>query len=91
MNTFKKTTTTEWRQFVLKVAFRLMDEEYLSDEIILTNFRGDSVGHMVFNGGIYNYDNSVFDKKMDAIYVNDFKPFLATLNIDKVDMYIYIR
>ena len=71
-----------------------MDEEHLSKEIMLSDFndfRGDTVGQMVFNGGIYNFDNSVFDKKMDEVYVDDFKPFLANLKIDEVDMYIYLR
>ena len=46
---------------------------------------------MVFNGGIYIYNNQRHDEVMDEVYVNDFKPFLANLKIDEVNMYIYMR
>ena len=91
MDTFEEPTTTAWRQFVLKLAFRLLDDENYTHDIIFDDDDGWPFGHMVFNGGIYMYDNQRHDEVMDEVYTEYFKPFLANLKIDEVDMYIYMR
>ena len=89
MTTFKEPTTTAWRQFVLKATFKILDDENYTHDIIIDDY--DDVGDMVFNGGIYDYDDKRHDKAMDELYTEYFKPFLANLKIDEVDMYISIR
>ena len=45
---------------------------------------------MVFNGGVFNYDNELHDEEMEEIWTDEFKPFLKSMNVDEVDMYIYM-
>ena len=70
MNTFKEPTTTAWRQFVLKATFKILDDENYNHHIIMDDF--NDVEDMVFNGGIYNYDNQRHDKAMDEVYTEFF-------------------
>ena len=87
----KNIPTTAWRNFVIKVALRLLEEEHFTEHIDWFDSDDYPVGHMVFNGGIYNYDNPTHDKEMEEIWTNEFKPFLKSMNVDEVDMYIYMR
>ena len=83
--------TTAWRNFVIKVAVRLFEEHGYNDEFEWFDSDDYSAGHMVFNGGVFNYDNDLHDEEMEEIWTDDFKPFLKILNVDEVDMYIYMR
>ena len=88
----KNIPTTAWRNFVIKVALRLFEEHGYSDpDDNWFNPEDETTGHMAFNGGCYNYDNDLHDAEMEEIYTNEFKPFLKILNVDEVDMYIYMR
>ena len=83
--------TTAWRNFVINQALRLLEEEHFTEHFDWFDSDDYPAGHMVFNGGIYNYDNPTHDKAMEEIWTDDFKPFLKILNVDEVDMYIYMR
>tara|TARA_R110002126_G_scaffold97397_4_gene227004 strand:- start:4498 stop:4977 length:480 start_codon:yes stop_codon:yes gene_type:complete len=87
----KNIPTTAWRNFVINQALRLLDEEHFAEHIDWYDSNDYPVGHMVFNGGIYNYDNPTHDKAMEVIWTDEFKPFLKSMNVDEVDMYIYMK
>jgi len=87
----KNIPTTAWRNFVINQALRLLEEEHFTEHIDWMDDEDYPVGHMVFNGGIYDYDNPTHDKAMEEIWTDEFKPFLKILNVDEVDMYIYMK
>jgi len=82
--------TTTWRNFVINHALRLFQEHGYNDEFEWLDNGDYPAGHMAFNGGIFNYDDDLHDEEMEEIWTNDFKPFLKSLNVDEVDMYIYM-
>ena len=83
--------TTAWRNFVINQALRLFEEHGYHDEFEWLDSEDFQAGHMVFNGGVFNYDNDLHDEEMEEIWTDDFKPFLKSMNVDEVDMYIYMR
>lgn len=88
----KNIPTTAWRNFVIKVALRLFEEHGYSDpDDDWFNPEDETAGHMAFNGGCFNYHDDLHDEEMEEIWTNEFKPFLKSMNVDEVDMYIYMR
>jgi len=87
--------TNAWRQCVLHQALILLDEEHFTDHIDWFDEDGYSAGHMVFNGGIYYYDNIKHDENMKHFYYGDFEYFYADVTpnicVDELDLYIYMR
>ena len=76
--------TRIWREFVLNHSIPLLTDFDWFDEAY-------PAGHIIFNGGIYDYDNDVFDVEMRKLYRDKFIPFLEEIGVNVVDMYIYMR
>jgi hypothetical protein len=88
--------TWSWRNGVLNAASRLLDEEHFTDHIDWFDEDGYPAGHMVFNGGIYYYDNIKHDENMKDVYDDEFADVWYhqmpnCVGFDDTDMYIYMR